>query len=78
MELSTQFTSYLHHVGEVMGRAQRRVGLQDYCRALMLPLKRKSIEPLAAAIDPQHVRSMHQSLHHVGAGAKLTHAADFG
>ena len=78
MELSTQFTSYLHHVGEVMGRAERRAGLQDYCRALMLPLKRKSIEPLAAAIDPQHVRSMHQSLHHFVADSPWSDEAVLG
>jgi len=30
----------------------------------MLPLKRKSIEPLAAAIDPVHVPARHQSLQH--------------
>jgi SRSO17 transposase len=30
----------------------------------MLPLKRKSVEPLAASIDPLHVSSLHQSLNH--------------
>ena len=64
MELSAQFTRYVEHVGECLGRAERKLGLKDYCTALMLPLKRKSIEPLAAAIDPYHVRAMHQSLHH--------------
>jgi SRSO17 transposase len=28
----------------------------------MLPLKRKSMEPLAAAIDPEHVQALHESL----------------
>ncbi|TCL15183.1 SRSO17 transposase, partial [Azotobacter chroococcum] len=30
----------------------------------MLPLARKSVEPLAAGIDPHAVRARHQSLHH--------------
>jgi SRSO17 transposase len=64
MELTREFERYLDHVGEPLGRPERRTGLKDYCSALMLPLKRKSVEPLAAAIDPLHVQSMHQSLHH--------------
>jgi len=31
----------------------------------MLPIERKSVEPLAAHIDPWHVSSKHQSLHHL-------------
>ena len=64
MELTADFTRYLEHVGDCLGRAERKLGLKDYCRALMLPLKRKSVEPLAAAIDPYHVQALHQSLHH--------------
>jgi SRSO17 transposase len=30
----------------------------------MLPLARKSVEPLAASIDPHSVQARHQSLHH--------------
>jgi len=64
VELTGQFERYLDHVGECMGRTERKLGLKDYCSALMLPLKRKSIEPLAAAVDPYHLQAMHQSLHH--------------
>jgi SRSO17 transposase len=64
MELSEEFARYLGYISASLGRAERKTGLQDYCRALMLPLKRKSIEPLAAAIDPYHVPALHQSLHH--------------
>ena len=64
MDPTAEFTRYLEHVGMGLGRAERKLGLKDYCTALMLPLKRKSVEPLAAAIDPLHVQSMHQSLHH--------------
>jgi SRSO17 transposase len=64
MELTEQFARYLGYISASLGRAERKAGLQEYCRALMLPLKRKSIEPLAAAIDPYHVPALHQSLHH--------------
>ena len=31
----------------------------------MLPIERKSVEPLAAHTDPWHVSAKHQSLHHM-------------
>lgn len=55
---------YLEHLCAALGHADRRVSLKDYCRGLMLPIARKSVEPLAAHIDPLHVRAKHQSLHH--------------
>jgi SRSO17 transposase len=64
VELSEEFARYLGYISASLGRAERKTGLHEYCRALMLPLKRKSIEPLAAAIDPYHVPALHQSLHH--------------
>ena len=78
MELTGQFERYLDHVGECLGRVDRRLGLKDYCSALMLPLKRKSIEPLAAAIDPYHVPAKHQSLHHFVAAAPWSDDAMLG
>jgi SRSO17 transposase len=32
---------------------------------------RKSIEPMAARLDPAHVQAKHQSLHHVVAQAEI-------
>lgn len=55
---------YLEHLCTALGHADRRVSLKDYCKGLMLPIARKSIEPLAAHTDPLHVRAKHQSLHH--------------
>ena len=62
----------LDHISEGLGRSERKVYLKvclkvclkDYCEGLMLPLKRKSIGPLAAAIDPGHVPARHQLLQH--------------
>ena len=78
MELTEDFTRYLEHVGDGLGRSERRLALKDYCRALMLPLKRKSIEPLAAAIDPYHVPALHQSLHHFVADSPWSDEAVLG
>jgi SRSO17 transposase len=45
-------------------------GLKDYCSGLMLPLSRKSVEPMAARIDPLHASARHQALHHFVAKAQ--------
>ena len=47
----------------------------DYCRGLMLPIERKSVEPLAAHLDPLRVRSKHQSLHHFVADSEWSDQA---
>jgi SRSO17 transposase len=43
--------------------------LKNYCTGLLLPLERKSVEPMAARLAPHDVRRMHQSLHHLVADA---------
>jgi SRSO17 transposase len=43
--------------------------LKNYCKGLLLPGERKSIEPMAARLDPDNVQSMRQSLHHLVAKA---------
>jgi SRSO17 transposase len=43
--------------------------LKNYCKGLLLPGERKSIEPIAARLDPNHVEPLRQSLHHVVAKA---------
>lgn len=62
--MQSELDEYLGHLREGLGHSARETGLVDYCRALMLPLKRKSVEPLAASVDPRHVSAKHQSLHH--------------
>jgi len=64
MEPLAEFEGYLEYLCGALGHADRNAGLMDYCRGLMLPIERKSVEPLAAHTDPLHVRSKHQSLHH--------------
>jgi SRSO17 transposase len=61
------FDHYLDHLAPALGHGDRVSGLKDYCTGLMLPLDRKSVEPLAAHLDPLHVSAKHQAmLHFVG------------
>jgi SRSO17 transposase len=64
MEDLTDLDDYLEYLCSALGHADRRASLKDYCTGLMLPIARKSVEPLAAHTDPMHVRAKHQSLHH--------------
>ena len=46
------------HLAQALGHADRHAGLSDYCTGLMLPLPRKSVGPMAAALThctPAHV-----------------------
>jgi SRSO17 transposase len=43
--------------------------LKNYCKGLLLPGERKSVEPMAARLAPDDCRRMHQSLHHLVADA---------
>nr|WP_280142247.1 transposase [Rhizobium tibeticum] len=42
------FADYVHRLVDVFGHADRAEPLNDYCLGLMLPVDRKSVEPLAA------------------------------
>jgi SRSO17 transposase len=52
-----------------VGHADRHEPLRVYLEGLLLPGERKSVEPMAARIDPRNVRSRHQSMHHFVATA---------
>jgi SRSO17 transposase len=53
----------------VVGHADRAKPLRDYCRGLMPPCERKSVEPMAAMTAPERTAAQHQSLlHFVGEG----------
>src|SRR3954454_7977102 len=59
----------MDRLAKAAGHADRSVPLGSYCTGLLLPGERKSVEPMAARLAPENVRRMHQSLHHVVAGA---------
>jgi SRSO17 transposase len=52
------------------GHQDRQTPVKNYCRGLLLPGERKSIEPMAARLDPDNVQPMRQSLHHLVAKAR--------
>ena len=70
MDISKEFGRYLDHLARGLGHADRHAGLSGYCTGLMLPLSRKSVEPMAARVDPLHASARHQSLHHFVAKAQ--------
>ncbi|MGB7846425.1 MAG: IS701 family transposase [Candidatus Acidiferrum sp.] len=61
--------AYLDGLTQVAGHADRVVPIENYTKGLMLPIERKSVEPMAARLAPGNVRQMHQSLHHIVADA---------
>lgn len=64
MNASERFEQYMQHLSEGLGHSDRHAGLRGYCTGLMLPLDRKSVEPMAASLDPLHASAKHQALHH--------------
>jgi SRSO17 transposase len=70
-----RLAAYLDHLAGAAGHADRIGPLQDYTKGLLLPIERKSVEPMAARLAPGNVRQMHQSLHHVVAMAAWSDAA---
>src|ERR1700692_1260270 len=60
---------------ESAGHADRMIPIENYIKGLMLPIERKSVEPMAARLAPGNVRQMHQSLHHIVADAAWSDAA---
>jgi SRSO17 transposase len=70
LEISEQnFMAYLERLTAAVGHADRHEPLRVYLEGLLLPGDRKSVEPMAARIDPRNVRSRHQSMHHFVATA---------
>src|SRR5712672_2408738 len=70
-----EFERYINHLCEALGHRDRHGGFADYSRGLMLPIERKSVEPLAAHTDPLHVSAKHQSLHHLVAQSEWSDSA---
>src|SRR5258707_1803739 len=66
---SERFDEYVSLMTQSLGHADRVEPFRGYCTGLMLPVRRKSVEPMAAHLSPHRVRSEHQSLHHFVADA---------
>jgi SRSO17 transposase len=64
-----RFEKFVEQLSAVVGHADREGPLRAYCMGLMLPGERKSVEPMAARIEPERVGSLHQAMHHFVAKA---------
>ncbi|BCH18943.1 DDE transposase [Mesorhizobium sp. L-2-11] len=65
----SRFAAYVETLASVLGHADRVAPLKAYCTGLLLPRERKSVEPMAARVEPGRVQAAHQSLHHFVAKA---------
>src|SRR5207245_9875346 len=70
-----RFHAYVERLTTALGHRDRHGPLRAYVTGLCLPGDRKSIEPMAARVDPRHVRARHQSMHHFVANAAWDDAA---
>jgi len=73
-----RFAAYLDAITAVLGHAGRVDPARAYCTGLLLPGERKSVEPMAARIEPDRVQAAHQSMHHIVAKAEWDDAAVLG
>ena len=70
-----RFAAYLDEIVSVLGHTGRVEPARAYCTGLLLPGARKSVEPMAARLEPGRVQAAHQSMHHVVAKAAWDDAA---
>jgi len=67
--IDRRFDAYCQPLVQALSHADRGQPAQWYLKGLMLPGERKSVEPMAARVCPDNVRSAHQSMHHLVADA---------
>ena len=71
----SRFVAYVEALTVALGHADRAAPFRAYCAGLVLPGERKSVEPMAARLEPTRVQAAHQSLHHLVAKADWSDAA---
>jgi SRSO17 transposase len=64
-----RYATYADRLAIAAGHEDRCEPFKNYCKGLLLPGERKSIEPMAARLDPENVQAVRQSLHHFVAKA---------
>jgi SRSO17 transposase len=69
-----RFSAYVAALARALGHVDRKAPFEAYCRGLILPGERKSVEPMAARVEPLRVSAAHQSLHHLVAKAAWSDA----
>ena len=65
----SRFAAYVEAITSALGHADRAAPFRSYCAGLLLPGDRKSVEPMAARVQPGRVQAAHQWLHHFVAKA---------
>lgn len=65
----SRLAAYVQKLTGALGHADRAGPFRSYTAGLLLPGARKSVEPMAARIEPARVQAAHQSLHHFVAKA---------
>src|ERR1700760_922040 len=70
-----RLAAYLDAIVGGRGHVRRAASARAYRTGLLLPGEHRSIEPMAARLEPAHVQAKHQSLHHVVAQAEWDDAA---
>ncbi|MDB4949011.1 MAG: family transposase [Gemmatimonadetes bacterium] len=64
-----RFEGYLECLRNAVGHVDRWRPLEAYLTGLLLSGERKSVEPMAAKVEPRQVSRAHQSMHHFVADA---------
>jgi SRSO17 transposase len=73
--IESRFEAYVEALAVSLGHADRAAPFRSYCAGLILPGDRKSVEPMAARVEPGRVQAAHQSLHHMVAKAEWSDQA---
>src|SRR5437879_2808509 len=68
-ESGYRFARYVEGMTSVIGHADRKGPLKDYCMGLLASEGRKSVEPMAAVTTPGRLSAQHQKLLHFIANA---------
>ncbi len=71
----SRFGAYVEAITSALGHVDGAAPFQSYCAGLLLPGDRKSVEPMAARVQPGRVQAAHQSLHHFVAKSDWSDAA---
>ena len=78
LSLEARFERYCSSMLSTMKHADREAPGRWYLKGLILPGGRKSVEPMAARVRPDNVRSAHQSMHHLVSEAPWSDEAMLG
>ncbi len=70
-----RFAAYAQELAGSFGHADREEPMREYCLGLLMPLDRKSVEPMAAVLAPSEAAAKHQSMLHFVGNAPWSDAA---